>query len=68
MKRVSSKNQGCPNCGENNLCQSQQIGEFICWCQRVELTDENRAKIKALGFSAECLCLPCLDLMSKDAP
>ena len=61
-----SDKQACPKCGNQNACESKLEGEFNCWCQRIKLSDDERTKIKALGFSAECLCQQCLELLRKD--
>jgi len=66
-KQKTSDGLACPKCGKTNACKSQLDGEFKCWCQSIKLSDDDRAEIKALGFSAECLCLQCLDLLRKEA-
>jgi len=63
MEEKPSDKQVCPKCGNHNACESQLEGEFKCWCQGVKLTEDDCNKIKELGFSAECLCQKCIELI-----
>jgi len=66
MKQKPLAGLVCPRCGKTNACKSQLAGEFNCWCQSIKLSDDDRTEIEVLGFSAECLCLQCLDLLRKE--
>ena len=49
----------CEACGSSFTCGASLTG---CWCWKVKLTDEDRARLRS-SYS-KCLCPACLELAS----
>lgn len=63
----------CPLCGEPNACkQAEELkinnsacSQESCWCFAQKLTNQSREHIKQTTDNQRCICLPCLQEITK---
>ena len=60
---AAAPNETCGACGQPFHCGASLRG---CWCAEVQLTDAQRAHLRATHDASRCLCRPCLERASKD--
>lgn len=53
----------CPICRLNNGCGKDQPQ---CWCMKIAISPQVRAKIDALNVPKSCICSDCLQQLSKE--
>ena len=54
----AAPNETCVACGQPFHCGASLRG---CWCAEVQLTDAQRAKLRATHDAKRCLCRACLE-------